>query len=556
MTLTPRALFVCASVFLAGCGAHTPPATVAKPVTPVIPATNFTGLQLGPPVVLRLDPALRAIVRAEEQFAIGQQALDTGRMVAAREHFDAAVDTLTALPAGARQDPAIAAAFDRLLDRISALEVQALRDGDGLSEATSEPAAIDELLSAAMFERPQPAATTAETVASDLERTTHDLPIPINERVLSFVELFQGRLHDFMENGLSRGTQYMPMIRRVFEEEGVPLDLAYVPLVESAFKPTALSRASARGLWQFMLPTAKENGLGQTWFVDDRADPEKATRAAAQYLKTLNAFFDGDWEMALASYNAGPGRMQRAAQRAKSTDYWKITATSKYLPRETREYVPMIMAAIIIAKNPALYGFEVQPADPLAYELVTVPDALDLKILAEWSGVTVDQLRAMNPDLRRTTTPNRDHALKVPFGTAVTIERELASAQSLFVKLNFHTVKKGETLATIARRYKLSVAELRRANELSSRAGVRANQQLMIPQRSTTGLPSAPARLATAAPRPAAPAGGSAPSIYRVQRGDTLFSIARRFETTVAAIKQLNRLRSDAINVGDRLTLK
>ena len=554
MTLTPRALFVCVSVFAAGCSARTPPAPVVKPAPPVIATSSFSGFS-GSEVVLRLDPAQPAIARAEEQFQVGQKALDTGRMVAAREHFDAAIDLLTALPAGARQDPAIAAAFERLLDRISALEVLALRDGDGLTETRSEPAALDELLSAAMFERPEPAATTAETVRLDLERTAHDLAIPANDRVLSFVELFQGRLHEFMENGLSRGTRYLPMIRRVFEEEGVPLDLAYVPLVESAFKPTALSTASARGMWQFMLPTAREHGLSQTWFIDDRADPEKATRAAAKYLKTLFKFFDGDWEMALASYNAGPGRVQRAAQRARTSDYWTLTATSRFLPRETREYVPMIMAAIVIARNPALYGFDVTPADPLAYEMVTVPDALDLKILAEWSGVTVDELRVMNPDLRRTTTPNRDHELKVPIGTAATIERELASAQSLFVKLNFHTVRKGETLAAIARKYKLSVADLRRANELGARAGVRANQQLMIPQRPTTGLPSAPTRVATAAPRPAAPA-STTPSTYRVQRGDTLFSIARRFETTVAAIKQLNRLRSDAINVGDRLTLR
>ena len=142
----------------------------------------------------------------------------------------------------------------------------------------------------------------------------------------------------------------------------MPLDLAYVPLVESAFKNNALSRASARGMWQFMPATGREHGLDQTWFVDERSDPEKATRAAAQYLKTLHKMFDGDWNLALASYNAGPGRLQGAIRRAKTSDYWKMTPTTRYLPRETREYVPMIMAAIIIAKNPALYGFEVGTA--------------------------------------------------------------------------------------------------------------------------------------------------------------------------------------------------
>jgi membrane-bound lytic murein transglycosylase D len=548
MTLTSRLSFVCVSAWLVGCSAHVPPAPVVKPA-PTLPVAAFSG-PVGQEVPVRVDSSSVVIAKAEQTFAEGQKALGAGRMVAARERFDAAVDLLTSLPAGARSEPAVAAAFERLLDRISALEVQSLREGDGLTETISEPAALDELLTAAMFERPQPAATTAETVREDLERTPHDLPIRDNERVLSFVELFQGRLHDFMEAGLSRGARYLPMIQRVFAEEGVPLDLAYVPLVESAFKPTALSTASARGMWQFMLGTAQEHGLRQTWFVDERADPEKATRAAAQYLKTLNNFFDGDWEMALASYNAGPGRIQRAANQARTTDYWKLTDSSRYLPRETREYVPMIMAAIIIAKNPPLYGFDVHPADPLTYERVTVPDALDLKIIAEWSGITVDELREMNPELRRTTTPDRDHELKVPLGTAATIMGQLASAQPLFVKLNFHTVKKGETLSAIARRYKLSVADLRSANELGPKASVRANQQLMIPQRPTAGLPSSPTRVATAAPRPAAPV------TYRVQRGDTLFSIAKKFDTSVANIKQLNKLRTNTINIGDRLTLR
>ena len=136
-----------------------------------------------------------------------------------------------------------------------------------------------------------------------------------------------------MAAGLVRAHQYLPMIRRVFQEEGVPMDLAYVPLVESAFKPTALSKASARGMWQFMLGTAQEHGLRQNWFIDERADPEKATRAAAQYLKSLRDYFDGDWNLALASYNAGPGRIQRATQRARTTDYWDLTATSRFLPR-------------------------------------------------------------------------------------------------------------------------------------------------------------------------------------------------------------------------------
>ncbi|MCC7007858.1 MAG: transglycosylase SLT domain-containing protein [Acidobacteria bacterium] len=550
---------------LVGCGAH------ARPnVTPAVAPTSFKVTPSaasfgGPELPIVPDPTAVTLTRVESEVGAGERELRAGRLTAARGHFDAAVDVLLALPDGARSEPRLAAAFDRLLDRISALDLIAVREGDGLTETRSEPAAIDELLGAAMFERPTPAATTAETVRSELQRASFDLEIEPNDKVLSYVELFQGRLHDFMEAGLERSLTYLPMIRDVFKAEGVPADLAYVPLIESAFKPTALSRASARGMWQFMPGTAREHGLDQSWFIDERADPEKATRAAAKYLKSLATMFDGDWNLALASYNAGPGRLQTAIKRARTADFWALSASTRYLPRETREYVPMIMAATVIARNPGLYGFTVGAGDPLAYERVTVPNALDLKIIAEWIGVSVDQLRALNTELRRTTTPMGDHELKVPLGTAVTLRQKLVTADpSLFVKFNFHTVRRGETLTAIARKYKIPVPELRAANDLGSRARVRANQSLMIPQRSasplaTTSSATAVARATTSSARTAQTASGSAAgrqTTYRVQRGDTLFGIARRFETTVAALKQLNGMRGNQINVGDRLTLR
>ena len=211
--------------------------------------------------------------------------------------------------------------------------------------------------------------------------------------------------------------------------------------------------------------------------------------------KSLYAFFDEDWNLALAAYNSGPGRVQGAIRRARTSDYWKLTAGTRFLPRETREYVPMIMAAMIVAKNPTLYGFEVGTANRLAYERVTVPNALDLKIVAEWINVSVDELRELNPELRRTTTPMGEHELKVPLGTAPTLRARLATIDSsLFVQFTFHTVKRGETIATIARRHKITQAELRLANDLTPRSRIRANQSLMIPQRTANALPSATTR--------------------------------------------------------------
>jgi len=419
-----RLLVVCVAGSLSGCAARTAP--VVPPPPPPAPVT----IEPPPPVIERLaerkpqapveDAVSLVIKRADAQFDLGRAEFEKGRLVAAREHFDAAIDLLLRMPGGARADARSQAAFERLLDRIAAFDLLALREADGVAEARSEPAAIDELLKASTVDRASPRATTAETVAADLEQTKHDIPIVPNAKVLSYVELFQGRLRDFMQNGLDRAQRYLPMIESVFKAEGVPLDLIYVPLVESAFKNTALSRVSARGMWQFMAGTAREHGLndfsdpkerGLSWFLDERSDPEKATRAAAQYLKTLNGMFDGDWNFALASYNAGPGRLQRAVRQSKSTDFWRISATTRYLPRETREYVPMIQAAIIIARNPELYGFAVASAIPLAYETVKIPSALDLKIIAEWAGVPIETLQDLNPELRRTTTPMTPHSL-------------------------------------------------------------------------------------------------------------------------------------------------
>ena len=552
MNFKARLLVIASTGLLVGCGIipfrrsapPSPPPSSAPAV--VVP---FTG-PVGPEVPLVADPITELIAKVEKEFAVGREEWQRDRLVAAREHFDRAVDMLLSVKGGARSEPRLNAELEHLLDRISALDVMALREGDGFTESKSEPAAIDELLSAATFEPPSPMSTTEETVALDLARLPRDVPIVVNEKVLSYVELFQGRMHDFIQAGLDRGQRYLPMIQGVLKSEGLPLDLAYVPLVESAFKLNALSRVSAKGMWQFMQATGTEYGLKTTWFVDERSDPEKSTLAAAQYLKALNQMFDGDWHFALASYNAGPGRLMRAARQSRKSDYWDITATSRYLPRETREYVPMILAAIIIAKNPTLYGFDVAAPPPLAFETVHVPNSLDLKFIAEWADVPIEHIQELNPVLRRTTTPMGGHDVKVPMGTAATIRERLTTAEPLYRAFKFHEVKSRETLTSVARKYGVSVAELRTANELSSKAKVRRGQVLSIPQRTATALPSANR---TARP---ANASASAAVTYRVRQGDTLSSIARQFDTTVDSLKRLNRLSSDRISVGLRLTVK
>lgn len=521
------------------------------------------------------DPVYLTIAESQRHFEAGRREMEVGHLEKAKAEFNLALGVLFDAPGGARTDSRLREQFDRLVDRISTYEISALSLGDGFAEIGYEAASIDEMLALTTFDTPLPSPQIERSVASDLQSTAHDIPIPLNDRVLSYVELFSGKLRSYIQAGLQRGARYLPMIQEVFRAEGLPLDLAYVPLIESAFKPEALSRAKAKGVWQFMSRTALAHGLKQDWYIDERSDPEKATRAAAAYLRSLHKTFDGDWHLALASYNGGPGRVQRAIARSGGTrDFWRLR-TRTVLPRETREYVPMILAAIIVARNPTRYGLEVPPADCLAYEEVEVPGPVDLRVVAEWAGVPITEIQALNPELRRWTTPVKyeGYHLKVPPGTATAVERRLAEVDPAeLVSLNWYTVRRGETLTTIARSLQVKRTDLAEANYIKTTARLALGQRLIVP-RETTAL------LAAMADRPAPPPGApavassrpvSSPSleeppdakqsreaqlIYLVKRGDTLSSIARLFKTTVASLKSWNRLTTSRIYVGDRLTI-
>ena len=396
------------------CGSNPKPQVVSIAVA--APQAPAPAAMVPPPP----DPISTLIQSSREHFEAGERELTLGHLDRARIEFDRAVDIMLESPYGARTDARTREHFDRLIDRINAYEVTALAQGDGFAETKYEPASIDEVLKIATFPRPEAAPQTTEAVKQDLAATVHDIPIPQNSRVLSYVELmYQGRLREFVQDGLTRGQKYLPMIQSVFRAEGLPLDLAYIPIIESGFKTNAVSKASAKGPWQFMKPTGKENGLRQDWYMDERSDPEKSTVAAAKYLKTLHKLFKGDWNLVLAAYNGGLGRVQRAMKKSGHDDFWALSESSRFLPKETREYVPLILAAIIVAKNPAQYGFDIVAHDPIAYDKVTLPRAIDLRRVAEWTGASIDEIQALNPELRRWTTPVRykEFELKVPVGT-------------------------------------------------------------------------------------------------------------------------------------------
>ena len=554
------------ALLLAGCISATKQKPVAlvpqPPAEPVAPAA---------PVAPVPDPIAILIESSDRYFEAGRQELTLGHLERAKTEFDRALDALLESPDGARANRRLREHFDRLVDRISVLEQAALATGDGFSETKSEPAAIDSLLAIETFESTPPKAATAAAVETD--PTTHDIPIPTNDRVLRYVELFQGRLREFLTEGLSRGVQYLPMIQATFRAEGLPLDLAYIPLIESAFKPSALSRAKARGVWQFMRGTALENGLKADWYLDERADPVKATQAAAKYLKTLHNMFE-DWHLAMASYNGGPGRVRRALTRSRKNDFWQLTGSTRWLPRETREYVPMILAAVIIAKNPAQYGFDIVPMEATPTETVTVPPALDLRRVAEWAGVPIDDIQKLNPEFRRWTTPVKkgEYTVKVPAGTADKVREGLAAAEpSQLNALQFHTVKRGETLATIARKLRVNRTDLAEANYLRTNSRVAVGARLVIPRMPSAALlaratattdaeKAAEAIVAdvlqnTMAVEPLVEAKGTAKT-YRVRAGDTLYGIAKRTGTTINQLKAWNNLRTTNLKVGARLLVQ
>jgi membrane-bound lytic murein transglycosylase D len=572
-TWLPAAALIGVSLSVGGCagslratrGALAPPATVSAPVTPV-QKIAVTPVQ---------DPVTTLIEESQRHFTEGEQELAVGHLEQARKAFDLSIDVLLQSPYGARSEPRIRRHFDLIVERVSAYEVSALAKGDGFVEKQYAPASIDELLALSTFDQPAPNTALQNAVETDLQLTKHDIDIPLNSKVLSYIDLFQNRLHDWFDEGLRRGSRYLPMIQRVFGAEGLPMDLAYVPIIESAFNPNAQSRAKAQGMWQFMRGTALEHGLKQNWYIDERSDPEKATRAAATYLKTLGNMFDGDWHLALASYNGGPTRVQHAMTRARKDDFWDLTKTARFLPHETREYVPMILAAIVIAKNPVQYGFDFAAEQPLSYEKVTVTDPIDLRQVAEWIGVPIDDIQALNPELRRWTTPVRtsQYELKVPIGTGDAFRARLSetSPESLSA-LQWHTVKRGESLQSIARKLQVKQADLADANYLPMRARVTPGQQLIIPRAPTTLLAAradspAPEPLMTV-PRPVVPAKASLALatngrlepqklVYRVKQGDTLFAIARLYNTTVDSLKSWNAttIKGNRINIGDRLTI-
>ena len=314
----------------------------------------------------------------------------------------------------------------------------------------------------------------------------YDFPLAMNEQVEYYLDFFQNRHRKTFARWLARSSRYLPMIKEEFAKAGLPLDLAYLPMIESGFNTTISSRASAVGTWQFMRATGKNYGLAVNDYVDERCDPVKSTKAAAAYLSKLYKDFDS-WHLAVAAYNAGEGRIKRAMKQSDTDDFWEI-AQSQYIHSETKLYVPQLIAAIMIAKDPEKYGFDnIDYEEPLEYETVHVPRGTPIKAVAVACNLPDEEILALNQHLSKAITPpsEANYPLRVPPGKKDLVIQNLPKVRTVMVtEFNTHEVKRGETLTTISRKYKLSKTTLLKANHLEQER-LSLGQHLRIPYQTT-----------------------------------------------------------------------
>ncbi len=387
----------------------------------------------------------------------------------------------------------------------------------------------------------------AEQADGSLDDRPFQIPMILNDSVENHMEYFKTRGRDIFQKWLDRSARYIPVMREIFREKNLPEDLVYVAMIESGFNPYAVSWARAVGPWQFMTHTGKLYGLRIDWWVDERKDPVKSTYAAAEHLKDLHNLF-GSWPLALASYNAGAGKVQRAVLRTRSEDFWDLKA-SRYIRGETKNYIPKFMAATIIAKNPEAYGFQVEAVQPFVYDEVVITEASDLHLIARCAGTTFETIKELNPELKRWATPpdTSHYILRIPKGSREVFTTAYASLPAdQKIRWDRHLVGKGETLAGIAQLYNTSPDAIRDINGIKKNR-LAPGSQLLVPV-DTNGKDQALTSLSSEQP------GKKQQILYRVRRGDNLAKIARKHDVTVADIREWNKgLRT--IRVGQKIKL-
>jgi membrane-bound lytic murein transglycosylase D len=384
-----------------------------------------------------------------------------------------------------------------------------------------------------------------------------DIPIVINEKVEHFVQYFQTTAKNRFSSWLARSEKYIPFMRNVLREKGLPEDLVYLSLIESGFNPYAYSRSKASGPWQFIYLTGKRYGLKANGWIDERRDPEKSTVAAAKYLKDLYDMFEC-WYLAAAGYNAGETKIATAMKRYRTEDFWELTKY-RFLKQETKDYVPQMIAAALIAKDPEAYGFTgIEYQEPLRYDKVKVPSQTDLQQIAKAAETSLDEIKDLNPELLRKYTPPDDpeYEIKIPYGRKeIFLERFEVLQPAEKLQLRTHTVKKGETIQRIAGLYRVDVELLLDTNRLKRGSRLSSGTNLVIP------IPKAqetkPTVMAKKKPNGDIVSSGPQDMLYTIKKGDSLWSISSELGINIGALSRWNNLHPEKkLMPGDKLKIR
>lgn len=563
-------LLVCAAVItsllgaITGASAQIPTGSSARSIQTEVERTNGQVSQL--------------IARAEDHFRKGKLNLDDNKRDAARDEFDQAVDTLLESGLDVRANQRLQTFYLELVERIYREEVPI---GHGLPHATAslvarngqtpaagqepstgnaqpvplqvgfreqkfDPSPLDELSKLVLTAEEQNV-SEADVNALEQAKNNVDFAFTINPLIQQYINYYQGRGRSTMEAGLRRSGRYMALARKIFREEGVPVDIAWLGQVESAWHPNALSHAAASGLWQFVPGTGRQYGLRQSAWIDERNSFEQATRASARYLKDLAKRYNGNWELAMGGYNTGAGNIDRGIARAGTADFWTIYP---YLYQETRNYVPNILATILIAKNPQKYGFSgIRPEAPLSYDVVQLPTTTSLQLIADATDSSVDFLRSINPELRRDVTP-RDgiYNVRVPAGRSkqlVSLLKRIPGERRDTARII--SVVPGEDFQAVANRTGVSVAQLQAFN---NGVDLKSTNKLIVPsggikltnwKRTKTTAEEAPAATLTK---------------VRARKGDTIAKIAEAHHVQASDVARLNGLpMNGALQAGQEIKL-
>lgn len=506
------------------------------------------------------------IAEAQALYANGYQANLDGRWYDAQVAFEQATNLVAeadlqpedSVTADSEEDEIDAAVRDELTTLLREISHEYRKTLVAIGDLDSDASLMAFMLRYESLESGEvPKADSAATIATEPEESSgeveYDFPVELNDQVTNCIVYFQTVAREPFESYLRRAGRYLPMMKEIVASYGIPTDLAYLPLIESGFNSKAYSYAHASGPWQFIASTGRKYGLNRNAWYDERRDFEKATHAACQYLKDLYGMFDS-WTLALAAYNGGEGRVGRQIKRQNTTDFWTLK-----LHDQTRNYVPLFMGALMIAKDPEAFGFHVEPDPPLEYDWVATSKAIELKAVAQTLGCSLETMVDLNPELRRNVTPPdiKPYRFRVPKGKG-----ELFShiyhhlPESERTQWAQHTVRRGETLGGIGRRYGISASEIARHNKLKSQHTLSVGQQLEIP----VPMAALGGDFEDDTPAPARKSSGGSSSgsgsKYTIRNGDTLWDLAKKFGTTTSAIRRSNSMAAhDKLYAGQTITI-